>query len=212
MAFTLFEMEDERIGRAGEIYHKYLTISKEIIMGNPFNETQIVLTAFVNGSVKDVFVTDQKSKAFTVSDGSNTFRVHLTNKAAPTEEGEAVLLVTPHNAPQERVRVLQYQEVKTFEGNAYTWQTTATTDFGQALIPTLAPVAETPVEEPVEAPVETPVVEEPKGKAKDKPEGKPEPKATEEPAPEPVVKLDPPSDSKPVVTKPTSSRRRSTRK
>jgi len=100
-------------------------------MGRPLNkkffgENQLKIRAFIPGGVGVVdahIIAQKSSNTYIVTDGLETGRVRLTNKAENSfVAGDGAIVVDPFGAgPVEHASRVLAHVVKTFEGHEYTW-------------------------------------------------------------------------------------------
>jgi len=102
-------------------------------MGRPLNKkwfgdpagpgNQLNVVAFIPGGAGAVaawIVKQHSNTTYTVTDGGDTGRCKL-QATVPTAAGEARIEVSPFIGGTEYVRILNAHQVKTFEGNVYSW-------------------------------------------------------------------------------------------
>lgn len=113
-------------------------------MGRPLNKkffgdpaspgNQLRVEAWIpggSGSVTAWIVKQHTNNTYTVSDGSDTGRCKL-QEAGISAAGQMRLPVTPFGGATEYGRILNAHQVKTWEGNVYSWSELSADEVGEA--------------------------------------------------------------------------------
>lgn len=99
-------------------------------------QIRLKLASYTGGPADDInsYITRQRTTSqYEVSNGTNTEILQLTNQAGEVATGKCTLVVTGFGGSAEFAKTLSAHQVKTFEGNTYTWSNLQEGDAAAAL-------------------------------------------------------------------------------
>ena len=92
--------------------------------GTPGLQVRLTLASFTGGptNVLTAYLVRQRTTdSYEVTDGTNTEVLQFFNGTGSIPEGNISLRVSSFGGPTEYVRTLTAHQVKTFQGNTYSW-------------------------------------------------------------------------------------------